>query len=144
MPRRFMSRCSFLSTTFCARMSPSAFSSAAVHAFVNTCAAIKAPYQLAFLSHINLMRCSLLHRIVAMELWQTRHSESGTRKHANDMNILHVQTGTGAHWLGLQQSKIRRPEATRRPACRLASTATAATTPTPTPSDRPASYRAAP
>ena len=39
MPRRFMSSLSFLSTTFCARMSPNAFSSAAVQAFVNTCRA---------------------------------------------------------------------------------------------------------
>ena len=37
MPRRFKSSLSFLSTTFCARMSPKAFSSAALQAFVNTC-----------------------------------------------------------------------------------------------------------
>ena len=39
MPRRLRSSLSFLSTTFCARMSPSAFSRAALHAFVNTCMA---------------------------------------------------------------------------------------------------------
>ena len=39
MPRRLKSSLSFLSTTFCARMSPSAFSRAALHAFVNTCMA---------------------------------------------------------------------------------------------------------
>ena len=36
MPRRFRSRFSFLSTSFCARMSPRAFSSAALQALVST------------------------------------------------------------------------------------------------------------